>query len=57
MRNIVIILTLLILPYWALIPAHLSEGLRGRIGVALVFGFTALGHFVRTAEMTPMLPP
>jgi len=57
MRNIAIILTLLLLPYWALIPAHLQEPLRGRIGIALVFVFTAIGHFVKTSEMTQMLPP
>jgi uncharacterized membrane protein len=57
MQNIAIILTLLLLPYWALIPAHVSEPLRGRIGVALVFAFTAIGHFVKTAEMKQMLPP
>jgi uncharacterized membrane protein len=57
MLNIAIILTLLLLPYWALIPAHFSEPLRARIGIFLVFAFTALGHFVKTSEMTRMLPP
>jgi uncharacterized membrane protein len=57
MRNIAIILTLLLLPYWGLLPAHLSEGMRGRIGVSLVFAFTAVGHFIKTSEMTQMLPP
>ena len=57
MQNIAIILTLLLLPYWALIPAPVSEPLRGRMGVALVFGFTAIGHFVKTSQMTAMLPP
>jgi uncharacterized membrane protein len=56
-QNIAIILTLLLLPYWALIPAHLSEGFRARIGVSLVFAFTAVGHFTKTSEMTQMLPP
>jgi hypothetical protein len=56
MQNIAIILTLLLVPYWLLIPAHLSEPLRGRIGVSLVFAFTAVGHFIKTAEMTQMLP-
>src|SRR5215831_17799390 len=56
MGNIAIIITLLLLPYWALIPAHVSEQLRGRIGFALVFVFTAIGHFVKTSEMTQMLP-
>ena len=57
MRNIAIMLALLLLPYWALIPTHLSEPLRGKMGVSLVFAFTAIGHFVKTSEMTQMLPP
>ena len=56
MQNIAIIVTLLLLPYWALIPAHVSEPLRGRIGVALVFVFTSVGHFIKTSAMTQMLP-
>src|SRR5262245_14706285 len=56
MQNIVIILTLLLLPYWTLIPMHISEPLRGRIGVALVFAFTSIGHFIKTSAMTQMLP-
>ena len=56
MQNIAIILTLLLLPYWALIPTHLSEPLRGRIGVSLVFAFTAVGHFIKTSQMTQMVP-
>src|SRR5262245_14794487 len=57
MRNIAIILTLLFLPYFSLIPAHVSEPLRARIGIALAFVFTGIGHFVKTSEMTQMLPP
>jgi uncharacterized membrane protein len=56
MQNIAIILTLLLLPYWALIPAHVSEPLRGRIGLALVFAFTSVGHFIKTSTMTQLLP-
>ncbi len=56
MQNIAIIVTLLFLPYWLLMPAHLSESSRGRIGVSLVFAFAALGHFIKTAAMTQMLP-
>ena len=57
MQNITLILSLLLLPYLALILANVSEPVRGRIGVSLVFAFTALGHFVKTSEMTQMLPP
>ena len=57
MQNIVIILTLLLLPYWLLTFAHVPEGLRGRVGIALVFAFTGVGHFIKTSAMTEMLPP
>jgi hypothetical protein len=57
MRNLAVILGLLLLPYLALVPAHVSEPLRERIGVSLVFAFTAIGHFVQTAPMAQMLPP
>ena len=56
MQNIAIILTLLLLPYWVLVPAHVSEPLRGRISVALVFVFTSVGHFIKTTAMAEMLP-
>lgn len=49
-------LTLLLLPYWALVPAHVPETERGRIGVMLVFAFTGIGHFIKTSAMTGMLP-
>ena len=57
MRNVAIILALLLLPYWALIPAHVAEPERARIGMTLVFAFIALGHFVKTKSMSQMLPP
>lgn len=56
MRNIFIMLLLLLLPYWALALAHMPEPLRGRIGVAFVFAFTGIGHFIKTVEMAQMLP-
>jgi len=56
MKNIAFMLTLLLLPYWGLAWTALSEALRGRIGVALVFSFTGIGHFIKTAEMAQMLP-
>ena len=56
MLNIVIILTLLLLPYWLLTFAHMPEALRGRVGVALVFAFTGVGHFIKTAAIAEMLP-
>ncbi|MCW5558205.1 MAG: DoxX family membrane protein [Verrucomicrobiae bacterium] len=57
MQNLAILLTLLLLPYWALIPAHAAEPVRGRVGIFLVFAFTGLGHFIKTQAMSQMLPP
>jgi uncharacterized membrane protein len=56
MANIALILTLLLLPYWFLTFAHVPEVLRGRVGIALVFAFTGVGHFIKTSAMTQMLP-
>jgi len=30
---------------------------RAKIGISLVFGFTALGRFIRAEDMSAMLPP
>jgi len=38
------------------IGERLDRSLRGRISLALLLGFTGLGHFVRTGEMAGMLP-
>src|SRR5262245_38575933 len=51
MQNIAIMLALLLLPYWALLPTHFPESVLGRIGVSLVFAFTALGHFIKTSQV------
>jgi uncharacterized membrane protein len=55
-RNVGIILTLLLLPYGLLSLTNLAEPLGGRIGVALVFAFTGVGHFIKTSAMAKMLP-
>ena len=34
-----------------------SESRKTRIGLSLFFIFTAMGHFIKTAEMAEMLPP
>lgn len=57
MQNIVIILALLVAPYLALMPLHLAESTRARIGIFFVFLFTSIGHFARTEPMSRMLPP
>jgi uncharacterized membrane protein len=56
MKQIAIILALLLIPYWLLGFARVRNELRGRISLALVFLFTGIGHFVKTAEMAQMLP-
>ena len=56
MLNVAIMLALLLAPYWALIPAHVAEPERARIGVALVFAFTGIGHFIKNRAMCQMLP-
>jgi len=56
MKNVAIMLTLLLVPYWALAFPNVAESLRGRIGVVLVFLFTALGHFMKGLEMAQILP-
>ncbi len=40
--------TRLFLPYWLLMPAHLSESLRGRIGVSLVFAFATVAYLTES---------
>src|SRR5215469_9665553 len=57
MQNIAIILALLLVPYFALIPLHVPEPTRARIGTFCVFLFTSIGHFVKTEPMSRMLPP
>ena len=62
--TIAIMLGLLLTPYLILTglarirpQAAIPVQLRGRIGLASVFLFTAMGHFVRTEPMAQMLPP
>lgn len=64
MKNVLMILTILIGGYLLLtgIDALLANTtidwqLRGRISLALVFLFTAIGHFVQPQPMVDMLPP
>lgn len=56
MIYIVIILILLLAPYFLLRMAGINSRLRGRISLALVFAFTGIGHFLKTREMATMLP-
>jgi uncharacterized membrane protein len=57
MRQIAVIAGLLIAP---LLIAEVIGGdvdWAGRLGLALVFAFTAIGHFIKTDAMAEMLPP
>jgi uncharacterized membrane protein len=60
---LVILLLLLVGPYIVLSLVNrfsdfqISSSTRARVGVSLFFLFTSLGHFIKTGEMTAMLPP
>jgi len=58
------LLLLLVAPYLLLTLANRYVGgfkiaptTRARIGLSLIFVFTAIGHFIRPQEMSAMLPP
>lgn len=62
--TLVFLLLLLITPYLALaltkrwIPdLKIAPAARARVGLSLFFTFTSIGHFIRTEEMSAMLPP
>ena len=62
--QLLLLLLLLVAPYLVLtLVSRWSSGLkmrqtvRARVGLSLFFTFTALGHFVKTEEMSAMLPP
>ena len=57
MKQLTIMAGLLIAP--ALIAGAIGGDVdwAGRLGLALVFAFTAIGHFIKTDTMAEMLPP
>lgn len=57
MTNIVIILVLLFGAFLIAKRAGANSSLAGRSGIAAVFAFTALGHFLKSDEMLQMIPP
>jgi uncharacterized membrane protein len=63
MGTILVMIALLVVPYVVLTALDRSgrvrttPGRRGVIGLALLFLFTASGHFVQTDVMADMLPP
>jgi uncharacterized membrane protein len=56
MLNVAIITLLLVVPYAVAHVLGLNEMIAGRVGIAAVFAFTALGHFAKADAMIPMLP-
>jgi uncharacterized membrane protein len=56
-RNIIIILSLLLVSYAGARLFGGSNELAGRVSIAALFGFTALGHLAKPTEMLEMLPP
>lgn len=57
MTQIGFIMGLLVAPSLVVYVMGGNANWAGHLGLALVFGFTALGHFIRTGAMAQMLPP
>jgi uncharacterized membrane protein len=56
MKNVALIAALLFAGFGLAKALGADAAFAGRIGIAAVFAFTALGHFVKGDEMTAMLP-
>ena len=56
MRNIILLLVMLVVPFVGLAAFGVPEPLRGRIGITCVFFFTGLGHFFQARPMSAMIP-
>ncbi len=57
MKQLAIIGSLLLVPWVVATRLGSEREWAGRFGLALVFAFTSLGHFVKTDAMIEMLPP
>lgn len=57
MRNIVVMLGVLCGAFAVARLTGASAEFSGRVGMAALFCFTALGHFAKTSDMLEMLPP
>jgi uncharacterized membrane protein len=57
MKNVVIVLCLLLGTFVLARLLGADDSASGRLAIAAVFAFTALGHFIKTEEMAEMLPP
>ena len=56
MRNIVLIVAFLLVPFFGLAPLGVAEVSRGRIATTCVFLFTGIGHFLQSEPMSAMIP-
>jgi uncharacterized membrane protein len=56
LKNVAFIAGLLVVPFLLAWATGKDLYRAGRFGLALVFAFTALGHFVKTEPMAKMLP-
>ena len=56
MKNVAVIMTLLLGAFGIAKAFGAESPLAGRVAIATVFAFTALGHFVKGDEMAAMLP-
>lgn len=57
MKNVAIIVGLLLAGFGIARLSGADPAVAGRSGIAAVFAFTALGHFVKRDAMAAMLPP
>ena len=57
MRNIILILLVLVVSYTSARFLGGNDKIAGKISIAALFCFTALGHFFKPGEMLEMLPP
>ena len=62
--QLLFLLLLLVAPYLILTLVsrwitglNIASATRARVSLSLFFAFTSLGHFIRTEEMSEMLPP
>jgi|SRR6516162_5286556 uncharacterized membrane protein len=56
MRNVILIVALLLVPFFGLAPFGIAEASRGRIATTCVFLFTGIGHFLQSKAMSEMIP-
>ena len=56
MRNILLIVAFLLVPFFGLAPFDVAEVSRGRIATTCVFLFTGIGHFLQSEPMSAMIP-